>query len=325
MSIVTNRKKTMKVMEEVTSINASMAIFCTASHWNTEAILLAAQKFCDKYQLESVPLAIAMTFNYPYMPQAQRITHSKNAKLGFLSIMDHLHLLCDSPDSPYNNITVLPHLDHADPERDEWALTEGVKYLASAMFDAQRYPSEQNREMTRNYVNRYSHEILIEGIMEELVVADKHVKGDEPATDGYLDRAAEYVEATGIDFLVADLGTEQQATSSGDVRYMEERAHGLTDVLGRKMLVLHGTSSLNRDQMLSLADDGVVRVNMWTKIAREAGKYAAGNLFKRAEALFGNDFESVESNRYLMDSIDKASDLMLEILETLNYQNFASK
>ena len=325
MPIVTARKESLKIVDKTRECNASMAIFCTAGHWNTEAILLAAKKFCDKYQVAGVPLAMAMTFNYPYMPQAQRITHCRDAKLGFLSMMEHLHVLCDSPDSPYYNITVLPHLDHADPERDSWALTEGTKYLASAMFDAQRYPAEQNKEMTRNYVRGYGREILIEGIMEELAVADKHARESVTSGDDYLEKAAAYVKATEVDFLVADLGTEQQATSSGGVRYMRERARGLTEILGRKMLVLHGTSSLNRDQMSSLTNDGVVRVNMWTKIAREAGKYAAGNLFKRAEALFGNDFESVESNRYLMDSIDKASDLMLEILETLNYRNFAGK
>ena len=325
MPIITERKKTRQIIDQVIENRASMAIFCTASHWNTEAILLAAKKLCDKYQIESVPLAIAMTFNYPYMPQAQRVTHCKDARLGFISIMDHLDLLCSRPESPYRNIVVLPHLDHADPERDYWALTEGSKYLASAMFDAQRYPAEQNIAMTRDYVGKYGREIMVEGIMEELTVADKHAKSDNPAIDGYLDKAAAYVKATGVDFLVADLGTEQQAASSGGVEYMQSRARNLTGILGRKMLVLHGTSSLNQNQMLSLADDGVVRVNMWTKIAREAGKYAAGNLFKRAEAVFGGDFESVESNHYLMDSIDKASDMMLEILETLNYQNFAGK
>lgn len=323
--IITDRKTSMKVVDQVIENKASMAIFCTASHWNTEAILLAAKKLCDKYQIESVPLSIAMTFNYPYMAQAQRVTHSKNAKLGFQSIMEHLHLLCNSSDSPYRNISVLPHLDHADPERDEWALTEGAKYLSSAMFDAQRYPAEKNMVMTRDYVGKYGKHLMVEGIMEELVVADKHAKSDTPVVDGYLEKAAAYVKATGVDFLVADLGTEQQATTSGGVKYMQNRARGLTEILGRKMLVLHGTSSLNQNQMLSLADDGVVRVNMWTKIAREAGKFAAGNLFKRAEAVFGGDFESVESNQYLMDSIDKASDMMLEILETLNYQNFARK
>ncbi len=325
MPIITARKESLKVVDNVIENNAAMAIFCTASHWNTEAILLAAKKLCDKYQIESVPLSIAMTFNYPYMPQAQRVTHSRNAKIGFQSIMEHLRLLCDSDDSPYRNITVLPHLDHADPERDGWALTEGTKYLASAMFDAQRYPSERNISMTRDYVGKYGKTIMVEGIMEELVVADKHAKSGNPPVDGYLDKADSYVKATGIDFLVADLGTEQQTSSSGGVKYLKERARGLTSTLGRKMLVLHGTSSLNNEQMLSLPEDGVVRVNMWTKIAREAGKYAAGNLFKRAEAVFGGDFESVESNRYLMDSIDKASDMMLEILETLNYANFARR
>ena len=325
MPIITAKNESLKVVDKVIENNASMAIFCTASHWNTEAILLAAKKLCDKYQIESVPLAIAMTFNYPYMPQAQRITHCKNAKLGFQSIMEHLRLLCDSADSPYRNIVVMPHLDHADPERDEWVLTEGTKYLASAMFDAQRYPAEKNMSMTRDYVGKYGKSIMVEGIMEELVVAGRHAKSGTPSADGYLERAAAYVKTTGIDFLVADLGTEQQASGCGTVKYLEERARGLTSALGRKMLVLHGTSSLNKDQMLSLPGDGVVRVNMWTKIAREAGKYAACNLFKRAEAVFSGDFESVESNRYLMDSIDKASDMMLEILETLNYANFARK
>ena len=323
MPIVTARKESLKVVDRVIENNASMAIFCTASHWNTEAILLAAKKLCDKYQIESVPLAIAMTFNYPYMPQAQRITHSKNAKLGFQSIMEYLHLLCNSTDSPYHNIYVLPHLDHADPERDGWALTEGTKYLSSAMFDAQRYPSERNMSMTRDYVGKYGKNIMVEGIMEELVVADKHAKSENSPADGYLEKAAAYVKTTGIDFLVADLGTEQQASSSS-AKYLKERAKGLTSTLGRKMLVLHGTSSLNKEQMVSLPGDGVVRVNMWTKIAREAGLYAAGNLIKRSETFAGN-FESVESNRYLMDSIDKASDMMLEILETLNYANFARK
>ncbi len=325
MPVITDRKKAQAAVDQVIDKKVAMAIFCTASHWNTEAILLAAKKLCDKYQIESVPLAIAMTFNYPYMPQAQRVTHTQNPKLGFLSVMEHLHLLASDKDSPYHRIAVLPHLDHADPERDEWALTEGCKYLASAMFDAQRYPREQNIAMTRDYVKTYGKNIMIEGIMEELTVADKHLKVDSAATDDYAQKAREYVNATDIDFLVADLGTEQQSADSGKVQYLQARARGLTATLGRKMLVLHGTSSLNCDQMSSLADDGVVRVNMWTKIAREAGKYAAVNLFKRVDQLYGGDFEAAESKHYLMDSIDKASDMMLEILETLNYQNFARK
>ena len=54
--------------------------------------------------------------------------------------MAHLKELCGRPDSPYASVRALPHLDHAHPERDEWALTEGLEYLSSVMFDAQEYP-----------------------------------------------------------------------------------------------------------------------------------------------------------------------------------------
>ncbi len=51
--------------------------------------------------------------------------------------MGHLKALCEGPGAPYPQVVVLPHLDHADPKRDRWALTEGLPHLASVMFDAQ--------------------------------------------------------------------------------------------------------------------------------------------------------------------------------------------
>ena len=77
---------------------------------------------------------------------------TKDARLGFLSMMHHLRVLADDSKSPYYNILVLPHLDHADPVKDKWALTEGTDYLASVMFDAQKYPLNDNIKMTSDYV-----------------------------------------------------------------------------------------------------------------------------------------------------------------------------
>lgn len=322
MPIVKERLHARRLIDFMAEHHASLPIFCTASHWNTEAILLAAKRIRDKYELATVPVAVAMTFNYRYMAQAQRVTHTNSAKLGFLSIMDHLHILCDTPDSPYYGIQVLPHLDHADPEFDEWALTEGSEYLASAMFDAQRYPAETNQAMTRNYVKAYGDKLLIEGIMEELPVEGLHEKHDA-AIDDYPERAKDYVAKTGIDFLVADLGTEQQSSSS-KAHYKRERARSVTAALGGKpMLVLHGTSSLTGEDFAGLPEDGVIRVNMWTKVARESGRYAASNLFRRAPELYGDDFEAAESHRYLMDSTEKAAEIFAEVMEKLNYQGLA--
>lgn len=234
--------------------------------------------------------------------------------------MKHLQTICGPSDSTYSRVCALPHLDHADPARDNWALTEGVQYLASAMFDAQKYPIETNISMTRDYVKKYGNEILIEGIIDQLTVEGKS-KGS--SDESYVDRATDYVKKTGIDFLVADLGTEQQSSGVGKCEYLGDRARNLTEALGKSMLVLHGTSCLSREQMTTLPDDGILRVNMWTRIAREAGQYAAMRLTERKEAIERNDFEASEAKAYIDDATEKAAEIMEEILDILGYKKLS--
>lgn len=317
MTLITRREEALEYTQLFRSCNASMAIFCTASHWNTEAILLAGQRFAEKYGLSQVPLAVAMTYTYPFMPQAKRMTYSGDARAGFLSNMAHLKALCDGPETPYANVVVLPHLDHADPRRDTWALTEGVPYLATVMFDAQKHPFEDNLAWTRDYVNTYGKRVLVEGIIEELSVG-----GQKQAVqrDDYVEKAVQYMHETGVDLLVADLGTEQQSDHVGGARYLKGRAQALTTSLGGEAkLVLHGTSCLSADQMQNLASDGIVRVNMWTRIARESGQYAAQQLIARQDAIEAGDFEAAESRQYLHDSMERAAEIMIEVMETIGY------
>jgi fructose/tagatose bisphosphate aldolase len=319
MGYITEKKDTMKIIDEMRAKNVSMAVFCTASHWNTEAILLAAKRYAVRHGLGKIPVAVAMTGNYRHMAQSARVTYSKDAKTGFLALMQYLKLLCGNDGSPYSCVDALPHLDHADPDKDVWALTEGLQYLASVMFDAQYYPLEKNIALTSDYVKKYSDRVLIEGVMDELSVKDKK----SGYRDDYVELAAEYLKKTGIDFLVANLGTEQQSNSAGKCEYLGNRARELTGKLGKAMLVLHGTSSLTPDQMMGLGSDGVIRVNMWTRIAREAGQYAAGKIFERSVDISAGDFEACESMRYLYDSIEKAAQIMEGILDILGYQKLA--
>ncbi|MBI1277607.1 MAG: hypothetical protein GC179_05730 [Anaerolineaceae bacterium] len=316
MTIITRREEALEYTELFRNCKASMAIFCTAAHWNTEAILLAGQRIAEKYHLAKVPLSVAMTFTYPYMPQAKRITYSGNPQAGFLSNMAHLKALCAAPDSPYANVVVLPHLDHADPKRDQWALTEGLPYLATVMFDAQKYPLADNLEWTRDYVASYGKRVLVEGIMEQLSVAGRTQAVQH---DSYIEQAVNYMAETKVDLLVADLGTEQQSDHIGGVQYLKARAQAITEQLGDARLVLHGTSSLSVDQMQGLANDGVIRVNMWTRIVREAGQHAARNLIARHEEIEAGDFEAAESHRYLQDSTEAAADVMVEVMEQIGY------
>jgi fructose/tagatose bisphosphate aldolase len=321
--IIRGRKKSQEVIDRIKTENTSLPIFCTASHWNTEAILLAAKRTGEKYGIKNVPVTVAMTYNYDYMPQAQRITRSNDARLGFLSVMKHLQVLADDRDSPYYGVYVLPHLDHADPVRDTWALTEGTDFLASVMFDAQKYPLKENIELTSAYVKRYSRKILIEGIMDELSVFQAHGRKEGTSADDYPERAYDYVKKTKVDFLVADLGTEQQSQGVGESIYLKERAIKIKELLNDRKLGLHGTSCLSDQEIGLLPGDGILRVNMWTRIAREAGLYAFKRLREREEKIAENDFNSIESHNYLMDSIDKASTIMEGIMDLLGYKNLS--
>jgi fructose/tagatose bisphosphate aldolase len=315
MGYITEKKDTMKIIDDMRAKNVSMAVFCTASHWNTEAILLAAKRYADRHGLKKIPVAVGVTGNYVHMAQAARVTYSKDTKTGFIALMQYLKLLCGTGDSPYSCVDALPHLDHADPAKDSWALTDGLRYLASVMFDAQYYPLEKNIELTSDYVRKYGDRVLIEGVMDELSVKNK-ISGFR---DNYTEMAAEYFDKTGVDLLVANLGTEQQSSSVGKSEYLGNRARELTKKLGKAMLVLHGTSSLTAGQMGDLCEDGVIRVNMWTRIAREAGQYAADKLFERNDDIAKGDFEACESMRYIYDSIEKAAQIMEQIFDILGY------
>jgi fructose/tagatose bisphosphate aldolase len=318
--IVTKRNRVAEVIERIKSQKVCLPIFCTASHWNTEAILIAAKRIGDKYNIKNVPVAIAMTYNYEYMPQAQRITYDKDSRSGFISIMKHLKVLADDKKASYYNVQVLPHLDHGHPVRDLWALTKGTKYLASVMFDAQTFPLKENMNMTKKYVEAYKDTIFIEGIMDELAVSQAHSKKTEDIDD-YPQRAANYLKKTGIDFLVADLGTEQQTSNVGGSTYLKQRAQNIQKLVNDKILVLHGTSCLSNEDIGKLPEDGILRVNMWTRIARDAGLHAYQCMMEREDKIKMNDFNSIESNQYLMDSTWKAAEIMEEIMLLLGYKN----
>lgn len=326
MPVITDRNETLSVLDEFRARGVCMALFCTASPWNTEAILLALKRCGEKEGIPSPAAAIGLTFNYPHMPQAQRVNFSRDPSAGFRVIWSHLRELCGRPGSPYGSVRVLPHLDHAHPERDRWALTEGLECLASVMFDAQEYPLEKNRELTAQYVKTYGKRVVVEGNFEGLAVAvgEAHgVKASVRSEGEYAQRVAEYVRATGVDLMVADLGTEQQSAKAGGAVYRRERARAIAKLLGSSRLVLHGSSSLTKEDFAGLEADGIIRANMWTRIVREAGQAAAEKLVGRIGAIRSGEFEAVDAKSYLDDVTERAARIMEEILDVLGYGKMA--
>lgn len=62
---------------------------------------------------------------------------------------------------------------------------------------------------------------------------------------------------------------------------------------------------------------------MWTRIAREAGQYAAEKLAQRMDKIQAGDFNSTESMAYIRDNTEKAADIMEEMMELFGYANLA--
>jgi len=315
MSFITDKDQGKAIIDDVVRKGATLALLCTASHWNTEAILRAAQAVARKYDLKRIPVSVAMTSHYDFMQQTARVTRAGCAKTGLRAIMEYCKLLCDGPDAPYPEVDVLPHLDHADPVKDEWELTEGLDHFCSVMFDAQKYSFDENTRLTADYVKKYGGRVLVEGAVETLGVGNAK-KAHQ--IDGYIEKAVEYVKNTGVDFLVADLGTEQQSEGT-EAKYLKQRAVEITRSLDRPMLVLHGTSSLCNEDIRGFAEDGIVRVNMWTRIVRESGQYAAKKLVERYPLIEKNNFEACEAKQYINDNIDKAAEIMEQVLESIGY------
>jgi len=318
MSFITDRDSAKKIFCETAAKDVSVALFCTGSLWNTEAILLAASNFAEKHGIKDIPVVVAMTCLYSHMQQAKRFTYSGDERAGFRAGFEYCKALCEGPYAPYKNVAVMTHLDHADPGVDNWALTENTDLLTSVMFDGQEYPYEQNVSMTKEYVQKYGDKVLVEGIIEGLAVGADHKEGKK--SDDYIEKAVRFISETGVDFLVADLGTEQQSQGT-DAHYLGDRARALTEALGRKMLVLHGVSSMKNEDIHGLAADGVVRVNMWTRIVRESGQYAAAKLIERKELIERGDFEATEATAYINDNITEAARVMEYVMGGLGYAN----
>lgn len=321
MAVITDRAMVEGIMQDARKKKVSLALFCTASAWNNEAILMAAQRFGKKHGIRHVPIIVGMTGSYTHMAQCKRTTYSHDLKAGFLSLVGSLQALAGEKDSPYYDVLVMPQLDHGDPERDKWILEEGIRYLAGVMFDGQRFPFEENLRMTGEYCKKYGGRVMVEAVMETLSVIG--TQASQVKDEHYVENALRYVRQTGADFLVADLGTEQQSTGT-DAVYLKDRAKMLTAALGSGMLVLHGGSSLKPSQLQGLAEDGVVKVNMWTRIAREAGIYAAAGIESRRAEMEKGVFDACDPQTYLNDAMDKAADIMEEHLGYFNYGNLAS-
>jgi fructose-bisphosphate aldolase class II len=153
--------------------------------------------------------------------------------------------------------------------------------FSSVMFDASALPFEENMAETRRYVEQHRDEIVIEGACD--IIAHSGESGATPCTAP--DDAERYFRATGVDWIVANLGTEHRA-GIAKLQYRDDVAREISRRIGPR-LSLHGVSSVDPDRLDRLFEDGIGKVNFWTALERDSSAELLQALVERPSAVAG--------------------------------------
>jgi len=273
MPLVKDPKEVEEIYDWLREKNVCLPAFCTESFQMTETILRVILQAGLDYGIKSPPAIIAFTANYPYRPQSINYTLARDFFLGFKAIMEDIKLFM-SKESPYRNIRLMTHLDHAQPEADRKILEEGLGDLATVMFDGSIFPCSENIKRTAQFVEETKNLVRVEGAAEEISVTGKTKLGEYTTVE----MADKFVRETGVYLVVPNLGTEQQSTEDR-AYYNSQRAREISQKIGKK-LVVHGTSCLTIEDLKNLAKDGIVKANIWTALEKTGGQTLANFLVR---------------------------------------------
>lgn len=260
MPIITGRENVLAVYEQAAKRGWVIPCICSENLTTTEAILTAASEFAKEKGYDRIPITLAITNQYDHRSQSVFYTSTRRWDVGLKLFRSDLEIVSQV----FPNVDVLIHLDHAQHDTDAEMLESDLSMYSSVMYDASTLPMEENIKKTRAYVQRKGHELLIEGACDEIVDATGEARCE--ITDA--EKCAHYKAETGVDVVVANLGTEHRA-SGQDLHYYSDAAKAIKAKIGPK-ICLHGTSSVSNDQIAKLFDDGICKVNIWTALERDA-------------------------------------------------------
>lgn len=175
------------------------------------------------------------------------------------------------------------HLDHIQHDSDLELLNGDLSDYASIMYDASALPFGDNIKKTAEFVTKRGKEILIEGACDEIVDATGSVHNELTTPEN----AKRYSDETGVDMIVANLGTEHRATGK-ELQYHGDLARQIKQKIG-STIVLHGTSSVTNEQVRNLYGDGICKVNIWTALERDSSPILLDEMVKNAVKVAGPD------------------------------------
>lgn len=280
MPLITARDEVLGVYADAARRGWVVPCFGSENLTTSEAVLEAAARHAAAMGIPDLPVTVAITAAYPHRSQAAFYTHTRDVALGLRLFLADLQALT-APGSPYARLRVLSHLDHAQHDLDRELLEHGdLGPWSSVMYDASTVPFAANIAATRRFVERRGRETVIEGACDEIV--DSGDGGGDLTTP---QRAQDFLAGTGVDLMVANLGTEHRA-SGADLRYRDDLARACAATVGGR-LVLHGCSSVPPAGLGGLFADGIRKVNIWTMLERDASPALLADLVEGADLAAG--------------------------------------
>jgi len=308
MPIITGRANVLRIYKEAADKGWVIPCFCTENLTTTEAIIAAASEFAKDNGMDRIAVTLAITNQYAMRSQSVNYTHTRRWDIGLRLFYADASIVIDA----FPNVDLLLHLDHTQFDTDAGLLESDLSMYSTVMYDASELPMEENIRRTAEFVRKKHDEIMIEGACDEIVDAggDQHNDITDPAV------CEEYVKRTGVDMVVANLGTEHRA-SSKSLKYHGDAARAIRDRIGH-CIVLHGTSSVPNDQLAELYNDGICKVNIWTTLERDSAPALTEFIVKNVSRSGGPALEDkLIKEGYLTESSRKGDKPELSAFATI--------
>ena len=160
-------------------------------------------------------------------------------------------------------IPVVMHLDHGDSfDRAMAAYRAGY---TSIMIDGSKLPFEENIELTKRVVDAcHPGGVYVEGELGKVGGKEDDLEGDDDNPYTNPDEAKIFVEKTGVDYLAIGVGTAH-GVYKGIPKVNTDliaTIHDMVDI----PLVLHGTSGVPDEQVVTAVKNGICKVNYATDL-----------------------------------------------------------
>ena len=315
MPLVLDRRQVLDIFSEARDRKWVLPAFNAENLTTVEAILQAVKDRGKIIGIQNLPIIIGITNNYPSRPQTVYYSQTRRWDIGLRLFLSDVSLLSSSP-SPFAKLRVMIHLDHIQWDKDKELLGWDMNSFSSIMFDASTLPFEKNIKKTIAFVKKNRDKIVIEGACDEISESVKDRSGNLAIPE----IAERYFCETGIDIIVANLGTEHRAHSS-NLQYRGDLAQKITERIGPH-LCLHGTSSVLKEKLTSLFEQGICKVNIWTALERDSSPVLFQKMLTNAAKIVGYDnAKKLLSEKLLGQKTDYNSELSIDYFTTTYRQD----